>query len=356
MRIAVTGATGNLGTALLRRLSSNEESSAYDVVGLARRLPDDQGSAADWVSVDITRDDCAASLHTAFSGVDAVVHLAWGFQPSHRPDYLEELGVGGTRRVLAAAISADVPHLIHMSSVGAYSPKVDDSLVDESWPTTGIPGSPYSRHKALAERLLDAHVASGAGPRITRMRPGIVGQRTAGSALLRYGAPGYVPAAALNMVSVLPIDRRLRIPMVHADDVATAVELVLKSSSYGAFNLAAEPPLTGALIAQALGARTIHMPTAVLRPAVALAWRAHLLQLDPGWIDLAIRVPLLDTTRARDALGWAPTVDATAALHDTVSGMLTAAAGTTPVLRQRTLAGRVGDLLGHGPVSRRSRP
>ena len=88
-------------------------------------------------------------------GADAVVHLAWGFQPSHREDYLQELGVGGTRRVVEAATAAGVEHLVHMSSVGAYSPKRDDEPVDESWPTGGVRTSMYSRHKSAAERLLD---------------------------------------------------------------------------------------------------------------------------------------------------------------------------------------------------------
>ena len=105
-------------------------------------------------SVDLTRDDVRASAD-AFAGADAVVHLAWGFQPSHREDYLRELGVGGTGRVIEAVTAAEVPHLVHMSSVGAYSPKRDDEPVDESWPTDGVRTSMYSRHKSAAERLLD---------------------------------------------------------------------------------------------------------------------------------------------------------------------------------------------------------
>ena len=121
------------------------------------------------------------------------MHLAWGFQPSHREDYLEELGVGGTRRVIEAATAAGVRHLVHMSSVGAYSPKRDDQPVDETWPTGGVRTSMYSRHKSAAERLLDQLEGGGSDLVVTRMRPGIVGQRSAGSALLRYGLPAVVP-------------------------------------------------------------------------------------------------------------------------------------------------------------------
>jgi nucleoside-diphosphate-sugar epimerase len=91
---------------------------------------------------------------------------------------------------------ADVPHVVHMSSVGAYTPKRDNRPVDESWPTGGVPSSPYSRHKAAAERLLDDHQERHPDRTVTRLRPGIIGQRAAGSALLRYGLPAVVPACA----------------------------------------------------------------------------------------------------------------------------------------------------------------
>ena len=163
------------------------------MVGLARRRPAAVApfDAVEWAQVDLTRDEDVSLLRTACIGADAVVHLAWGFQPSHRGDYLAELGVGGTRRVIEAVTSLGVPHLVHMSSVGAYSPKRDGAPVDETWPTEGVPSSMYSRHKAAAERLLDRveKDKQARPPIVSRMRPGIVGQRTAGSALLRYGLP-----------------------------------------------------------------------------------------------------------------------------------------------------------------------
>jgi UDP-glucose 4-epimerase len=354
MRIAVTGATGNIGTTVLHRLAED----GHALVGLARRLP--QGGsgppAVEWIGADLTDDACLPDLERAFTGADAVVHLAWGFQPSHDLHYLEELGVGGTRRVLASVSAAGVPHLVHMSSIGAYSPKHDDTPVEESWPTDGVPTSRYSVHKATAERLLDAHEESAGAALVTRLRPGIVGQRAAGSALLRYGVPAFVPAAVLDHVPILPLDRRLTVPMVHADDVADAVARVLERSAGGAFNLAAEPPVTTALIAEALGARSVHVPSAVLRPLMSLTWHARLQQVDTGWLDMAFALPLLDTTRARRQLGWAPRMDAVTVLREVLTGMRERASVSTPVLRPRTVAGAVRDALTRGPVGQRDRP
>jgi len=358
MRVVVTGASGNIGSALLRRLAAD---GGHQVVGLARRLPDQDASApdhvreVDWRSVDLTRQRDVPTLREAVEGADAVVHLAWGFQPSHDLAYLEELGVGGTRRVLEAVEAAGVPHLVHMSSVGSYSPKRDDRPVDESWPTEGVPTSWYSRSKAAAERLLDSHEAATATV-VTRLRPGIVGQRSAGSALLRYGVPGYVPGWALTWLPVLPLDRALVIPMVHSDDVADAIVRVLERRVGGAFNLAAEPPVTAARIAEAFGARLVHVPSQVLRPLVAASWRVHLQQVDPGWLDMGSALPLLDCGRAYRELGWAPSVDAMTVFREVLGGMRDTASDRTPVLRPRTVLGQAREALRRGPVSERQRP
>ncbi|GGQ33163.1 NAD-dependent epimerase/dehydratase family protein [Streptomyces roseolilacinus] len=354
MRIVVTGATGNIGSVVVQRLRAE---GGHDLVGMARRLPGGpDGRGVDWRPVDLTADTCHRALVEAFTGADAVVHLAWGFQPSHDLAYLAELGVGGTRRVLRAVTETGVPHLVHMSSVGAYSPKRDDRPVDESWPTGGVPSSRYSRHKSAAERLLDRHEASGAGTLVTRLRPGIVGQRAAGSALLRYGVPALVPSKALDLLPVLPMDRRLTVPMVHTDDVADAVAAVLHRRAGGAFNLAADPPVTAAVLADALGARLVHVPSAVVRVAMSAAWHARLQQVDTGWLDMGFALPTLDTTRARTELDWAPAKDGPQVLAEVIEGMREAASGRTPVLRPRTVLGALGDAVRRGPVAVRRRP
>lgn len=355
MRIVVTGASGNVGSALLRRLAATEE---HEVVGIARRPPAGgfPFDHAQWVSLDLADPASTELLKSTLQAADAVVHLAWGFQPSHDLHYLEALGVGGTRRVLDAVATAAVQHLVHMSSVGAYSPKQDDDPVDESWPTDGIASSPYSRHKSAAERLLDAFESDRRSTVVTRLRPGIVGQRSAGSSLLRYGLPAAVPAGLLRLLPLLPLDRRLAIPMVHADDVADAIELALRAKVSGAFNLSAEPAITADHIATTLTARSVHVSAPVLRAALSLTWHARLQQLDPGWLDLGYSVPLMDTTRASKELGWSPKVDALSVLEETVAGMSTASSDGTAVLRPRTVAGQLGRLIRRGPVSERRLP
>jgi len=165
-----------------------------------------------------------------------------------------------------------------------------------------------------------------------------------------------VPSGVLDHVWVLPLDPRLVVPMVHADDVADAVARELHRKVGGAFNLAAEPPVTAEDIADALGARLLDVPAALVRVAMSAAWYAHLQQIDTGWLDLAYAVPLLDTSRARRELDWNPTIDGLDVLREVVSGMRRGDADGTAVLRPRSVAGALRDAVSSGGVGIRNRP
>jgi UDP-glucose 4-epimerase len=76
MRIGITGATGNVGSALLRSLT---EHGAHELVGLARRVPEPDaalGGRITWVATDLTDPTGRTLLEETFLGADAVVHLA----------------------------------------------------------------------------------------------------------------------------------------------------------------------------------------------------------------------------------------------------------------------------------------
>src|SRR3954463_14011306 len=110
MRIVVTGATGNVGTSVVRALGRDER--VTEIVGVARRLPDWRPERTRWVAADVARDD----LHPLFDGADPVIHLAGVVQPSRDDAELERVNVGGSRRVFEAAAEVGVPALVHASS------------------------------------------------------------------------------------------------------------------------------------------------------------------------------------------------------------------------------------------------
>src|SRR4051794_13883749 len=89
LTVAVTGASGNLGTALLRRLAA-PGSGVAEVRGLARRQPPDVApySGVRWHLTDLGEPRSEDTLAQFLAGADAVVHLAWALQPGRRPDEL----------------------------------------------------------------------------------------------------------------------------------------------------------------------------------------------------------------------------------------------------------------------------
>ncbi len=131
---------------------------------------------------------------------------------------------------------------------------------------------------------------------------------------------------------------------------------ILAREATGAFNLAAEPPVTSAMLAELLGARLVHVPSAAVRVAMAAAWHARLQPVDTGWLDMGFATPLLDTSRAESVLGWSPRVDAMTVLREVLDGMRDADSADTPVLRRRTVPGAVRDAVRRSPVGVRSRP
>ncbi|WP_407689049.1 Rossmann-fold NAD(P)-binding domain-containing protein [Mycobacterium sp. HUMS_1102779] len=112
--------------------------------------------------------------------------------------------------------------------------------------------------------------------------------------------PAYLDPTWLRHLPVLPLDRSFVTTVVHADDVADAFVRAIERRAGGAFNLAGEPPVHREDVADALGAKPVHVPAAWMRPLVRLRWLARLQPIDQGWFDLAFSAPLLDTRRARE--------------------------------------------------------
>lgn len=317
-RIVVTGATGNVGTSVLRALSADP--SIDEIVGVARRLPEIEFARTRFVAADVAHDDLAPIL----AGADAVIHLAWLIQPSRDRALTRSVNVEGSRRVFAAVADAGVPALVHASSVGAYSPGPKDRFVDESWPTGGIQTSFYSRDKSAVERILDGFEAAHPQIRVVRLRPGLIFKADAASGIRRLFAGPLLPTPLLRrgLIPVVPAMERLRFQGVHSHDVGEAYRLAaLSGHARGPFNIAAGPVLDPDELGRLLGARPIAVSPRVLRTLADVSWKLHLQPSPPGWLDMALGVPLMDTTRAREELGWAPTHTAGAALLELIDAM-----------------------------------
>lgn len=302
MRVVVVGATGNVGTSVVSSLL--DEPAVTDIVGVARRRPEWSPDGVTWVEADVS----SSNLAPVIAGADAVIHLAWLLQPSHNQPEQWQTNVVGTRRLLDAVAAEGVRAFIYASSIGAYSPAPAGTLVDETWPTDGISTSPYSRQKAYTERVLDAFEAANPDVRVVRLRPGLIVKPDAATEIRRLFAGPFLPTPLLRAVGlpVWPSTRGLQLQFLHSFDAAEAYRLAVVGDVRGAFNVAADPIIDADTAAEALQAWKVPVPRRVLRGLAAASWHLRLQPADPGWIDLAIDSPLLDTTRARTVLGWTP--------------------------------------------------
>ncbi|HWM55756.1 MAG TPA: DUF892 family protein [Solirubrobacterales bacterium] len=340
MKIVVTGATGNVGTSTVQALSQSSE--VDEVVGIARRRPAWNPPKTRWVETDILE----PGLADAFRGADAVIHLAWAIQPSRDEETLERINVEGSRRVFEAAATAGVAKLVYASSVGAYSEGPKDREVPESWPTTGTPSSFYSRHKVAVERLLDRFEREHPETSVVRLRPALIFKGDAAEEIRRLFIGPFLPSFLVrsSLVPALPRLRGLRFQAVHSADVGDAYLRAALGEAKGAFNIAAEPALDPERLADVLDARTFPLPTAVVRGLASLSWRLRLQPTPPGWLDMALNVPLMSSERARKELGWEPRFSATEAIEELMEGLRRGRGYPTPPLEKAGARGRLDEV------------
>ncbi len=332
MRVVVVGATGNVGTSVLRSLEM--EPQVESILGIARRLPGLRSPKTEWAAADVTRDELAPH----FRGADAVILLAWLIQPSRDLNKLWMVNVEGSMRAAWAVKEAGVPALLYASSVGTYSPGPKDRAVDESWPVDGIPTSYYSRQKAEVERRLNYFERQAPDVRVVRMRQGLTFKKEAAQGIRRlFGGPFFPSVLARRgFINFIPEIEGLRSQVVHSYDLGEAYRLALLREARGAFNIAADPVLDAREIGRILDARPVPVPVTLARASVRLSWQLRLQPVPEGWLDLALNVPIMDTTRAREELGWTPSRSAGDALLDLLGGLRVGAGLDTPPLSRGT--------------------
>lgn len=345
-RVVVTGATGNLGTSVVEALSADPDITS--ITGIARRDAEWSTPELQLAPVDLTKasDD---ELDAVIGGADAVIHLAWSFQPTRDPAVTWHVNVLGSMRVFESVARCGVPVLAYASSVGAYSPGPKDEAVDEAWPTNGWPSAAYTREKAYLERVLDAYELRNPDTRVVRIRPAFVFQRAASAEQRRIFAGPMLPGRLVrpDLIPVVPDVPGLRVQAVHADDVAEAFRLAVRAPVSGAFNVAAEPPIEAAVLADLLGARTVRLPWSAVRRGVAAAWFLHAAPASAELFEAVSHLPLMDSSRARDELGWAPRWTAREAVSEFLAGLRDGSEEPrrgTPRLRTRIPGGRAREL------------
>lgn len=249
MRIAVTGTSGLLGGALVRRLAAD----GHDVLRLVRRRPEAADEALWFPEVDTER------LHD----VDAVVHLVGeplvGKWTPHQREAIRESRVHGTRLLSTAlADMQDGPRtLLCASATGFYGDRGDEALTEESPPGVGFLPSVYEAAEKAAAPAVDA------GLRVVQLRVGVLQSLEAG-----------------GLAILLPMFRRglgIRagrgtqwVSWISLCDAVGAIVHALAGSVTGPVNVVSPNPVTNREYADTLAAvlsrpRFLALPPALVR-------------------------------------------------------------------------------------------
>jgi nucleoside-diphosphate-sugar epimerase len=319
LTVAVTGASGRVGPALLSRLAASD--SVAQILALGRH-PTEEMSGLDKVEfrrVDVRDVD---ALGRALRGVDVVAHLAFSLYGIWQGEAeLFETNVRGTANVARAAVAAGARRFVYTSSAAVYGGRSSSDPLPESAEMRAPGRLFYARHKTQAE-LLVRKIVEDSSAELFVLRPcGIAGPHAAG-APARHLTPGARRGVAGLMAlagrfGVLPAPP-VPVQFVHEDDVAQAVELALLGDGpAGTYNLAGEGILDGEEAVRLLGARPLPVPRRVVSASLRM-----LLSLPPvipalSWPALVIAPVILDTRRAREQLGWKPRYSSAEALAST---------------------------------------
>ncbi len=326
LTVAVTGPTGEIGATFIRALERAE--GVGEIRGMARR-PFDPASMG-WERTTYVQGDILdrEAVDELVAGADVVVHLA--FIIFGDADETRRTNLEGSRHVFEATAAAGATRLVYTSSVAAYGFHPENPVpLTEEVPPDGSKSFYYSAQKAELEGALDEALA-GTSTAAYVFRPCIVGGPES-PALVEHlpfvQASAALPSAVRRMIEVLPTpapvlpDFGVPLQLVHADDVAQAlVAAVLGRGEPGIYNLAAAGEIGLGDLAREMGWNTLRLPRATVDLTGALVERMPFAPTGVQWVQ-ALRVPvLMDTTRARQELGWEPAYDAMETLRQTVAG------------------------------------
>lgn len=264
MRVFMTGGTGLIGSALVRRLLDRGES----VVVLSRRpehAKQTWGAEVEVVAGDPTH---VGPWMDAVAACDAVVNLAGAniFNRRWNADFkqlIRDSRVKSTENVVAA-LAKNPRHadgtaktLVNASAIGYYGPRDDEELTEDA-----APGDDFMA-KACVDWEKAAHAAEQHGVRVALIRTGIVLAK-AGGALEKMLTP-------FKMFVGGPVGSgRQYMSWIHIDDEVGVILLALdNAAAAGPLNATAPNPVTNREFSKALG-RALHRPSFMKAPGFGI--------------------------------------------------------------------------------------
>ncbi|KQS00684.1 epimerase [Williamsia sp. Leaf354] len=309
LTVAVTGPTGEIGISAVTALEADPK--VDRILGMARRPfdPAEHGwTKTEYRQGDILDRDAVDAL---VADADVVIHLAFIVIGSR--EEAERINLAGTRTVFSATIDAKRPtRMVYTSSVAAYGYHADNPLpLTEETPIRGTKEHYYSAQKAQCEEAI-ADLVAGTDLELFMLRPCIVAGPKApalANAMPWNMLPG-IATSAINAVPGLKVpfpDHGVPVQLVHHDDVAAAIALSATTDApAGAYNIAGDGTVSLTEIVDALGGRPVPVPSSAVKIAAEAVKRLPFMPSFFEWIHIGRTSVVMDTTKARDVLGWTP--------------------------------------------------
>ena len=295
LRVAVTGASGYIGSRLVHRLQSSE--SVEFILAMDIRPPDVDYSNR----VAFVRQDIGEPFPDLFADhrIDSVVHLAYLLNPGRRRQVSRRVNVTGTDNVLEACAAAGVLHILYFSSTSVYGAHPDNpDLLTEDHPVRPIPGFLYSEDKLESETRLAEFADRNPSVTVTILR---------GCPVLGPNSNNFISNAFRKplLPSIAGADPDMQ--FLHEDDLVDILAACLDRLPSGAYNVAGEGTIKWSEMAATMDSRVLTLPYFAWAGLTSIAWHLRI-QSDSRACGLNfIRHRwTADTRKLSDQLGFRP--------------------------------------------------
>jgi nucleoside-diphosphate-sugar epimerase len=288
--VAVTGAAGGLGRALVERLAQRSDLAGLIGVDTAPGRVD----GVVWRTCEV-RDPLLA---TRLAGATTVVHLATSYDVGQPAAERRALNVRGTAQVLEAARESGVARVVLCTSTDVYGARAGNPVpLPDAAPLNGVPDDEtLAGDHVEVERLADH--ARRAGLAVTVLRPAtLVGLAAEydGQVLRQLGAP-----RLLAVRGVEPLWQ-----LCHVEDLLSALELAVTGAVTGGLAVACEGALPQADVELRTGRRRLELPAAVALSTAERLHRAGVTTSSVRELDHLLG-PLVVASDGLRAAGWEP--------------------------------------------------
>ena len=296
--IAITGAMTFLGRSLVQLLAEADDGARVIVVDLEN--PDTANARTTFYAVDLTQPGADARLAEILQAerIDTLVHLAFLEAPTNAVAWAHELESVGTMHVLRACHKHALAKLIVGGSSLVYGPHPDNpNYLGEDRPLRGMFNTPFVSDKIEVEeqvmRFRQAHPKC----TVTVLRLAALLGPSVRNHVVRWFSRTFVP-------TVLGYDPLIQ--FVHEVDALSALLLAIERDVPGTFNIASGGVLPLSTVIRLSGGFAFPLPYGALRRLGGLLWGAHLCEAPPAFAALLRHLCVVDTTRARQYLGFQP--------------------------------------------------